>query len=294
MGEAGRGPSLLVPAAPQLGAPSALLSRAFPHHGKSRRFDSRGTIGLPTNIAMFFRSILCGVSLSLALIAPALAGEIKLAPKAVLELFTSQGCTSCPKADAMLTEMSKRPDVVALAYHVDYWDYIGWEDTFGSKENSDHQRDYAQSWGSSRIFTPQLVINGKGGLVGSKRDAVNTALGGANLPVDVQLTAADGDMLQVSVPAKSGAGGAMIWLVTFLDQADVTIERGENEGKTVAYTQIVTGRQILGMWDPEAGSELTLPLAEILTGRSNGAVILVQEDRNGLPGPIVGAASFTR
>lgn len=243
---------------------------------------------------MLLRSILCGVSLSLALIAPALAGEIKLAPRAVLELFTSQGCTSCPKADAMLTEMSKRPDVVALAYHVDYWDYIGWADTFGSKANSDHQRDYAQSWGSSRIFTPQLVINGKGGLVGSKRDAVNTALGGAHLPVDVQLTAADGGMLQVSVPAKSGAGGAMIWLVTFLDHAAVTIERGENEGKTVAYTQIVTGRQILGMWDPKVGSELTLPLAEILTGRSNGAVILVQEDRNGLPGPIVGAASFTR
>ncbi len=243
---------------------------------------------------MLFRSILCGVSLSLALIAPALAGEIKLAPKAVLELFTSQGCKSCAKADAMLDEMGRRPDVVALAYHVDYWDYIGWEDTFGTKENSDRQRDYAESWGSSRIFTPQLVINGKGGLVGSKRDAVNTALGGASLPLDVKLTHATDDMLQVSVPAKAGHADAMIWLVTFLDRADVTIERGENEGKKVGYTQIVTGRQVLGMWKADAGAELTLPLSEVLTGRSNGAVILIQEDHAGLPGPIVGAASFTR
>ena len=243
---------------------------------------------------MFFRSILCGVSLSLALIVPALAGEIKHAPKAVLELFTSQGCSSCPKADAMLDEMSKRPDVVALAYHVDYWDYIGWEDTFGAKENSDLQRDYAQSWGSSRIFTPQLVVNGKGGLVGSKRDAVNSALGGANLPLDVKLVAVADDMLQVSVPGKPGQADAMIWLVTFLDRADVAIERGENEGKNFAYTQIVTGRQVLGMWKADAGAELTLPLAEVLTGRSNGAAILIQEDRDGLPGPIIGAASFTR
>jgi hypothetical protein len=243
---------------------------------------------------MFFRSILCGVSLSLALIAPSLAGEIKLAPKAVLELFTSQGCKSCPKADAMLDEMGNRPDVVTLAYHVDYWDYVGWEDTFGTKENSDRQRDYAESWGSSRIFTPQLVVNGKGGLNGSKRDAVNGALGGASLPLDVKLSEATDNMLQVSVPAKAGEPDAMIWLVTFLDRADVTIERGENEGKQVAYTQIVTGRQVLGMWKAGAGAELTLPLAEVLTGRSNGAVILLQQDHNGLPGAIVGAASFTR
>lgn len=243
---------------------------------------------------MLSRALFCGVSLSLALLSPALAGEIKLAPKAVLELFTSQGCASCPKADAMLTEMSKRPDVLALAYHVDYWDYIGWQDTFGTKENSDRQRDYAESWGSSRIFTPQLVVNGKGGLVGSKRDAVTKALGGASLPLDVKLVEAAGDMLQISVPGKPGQGDAMIWLVTFLDHADVTIERGENEGKKVAYTQIVTGRQVLGMWKADAGAELTLPLSEVLTGRSNGAVILIQADRGGLPGPILGAASFTR
>lgn len=244
---------------------------------------------------MLSRPILYGISLSLALLAlPASAGAIKLGPKAVLELFTSQGCSSCPKADAMLDEISKRRDVLALAYHVDYWDYIGWEDTFGTKENSDRQRDYAQSWGSSRIFTPQIVVNGKGGVVASKRDAVDAALGNASLPLDVQLTEAPDDMLQISVPGRPGSPGAMIWLVTFLDRADVAIERGENKGRQVAYTQIVTGRQILGMWDPEDGAQLTLPLSEVLTGRSNGAAILIQEERHDLPGPILGAASFTR
>ena len=98
---------------------------------------------------MLLRPILWGLSLSLALAGPVFSGELKLGPKAVLELFTSQGCSSCPKADAMLDEMSKSPDVVVLAYHVDYWDYIGWEDTFGSPENSQRQRDYADAWGSS-------------------------------------------------------------------------------------------------------------------------------------------------
>ena len=116
----------------------------------------------------------------------------------------------------------------------------------------------------------------------------------ANLPLAIALTATDNDMLQVSVPARDGTPGAMIWLVTFRDRADVEIKRGENEGKHMAYTQIVTGRQVLGMWDPKAGAQLTLPLSQVLTGASNGAAILVQEERNGLPGPILGAASFTR
>ncbi len=243
---------------------------------------------------MLLRPILWGLSLSLALAGPVFSGELKLGPKAVLELFTSQGCSSCPKADAMLDEMSKSPDVVVLAYHVDYWDYIGWEDTFGSPENSQRQRDYADAWGSSRIFTPQLVVNGAGGLVASKRDMVTDAVSEANLPLAIALTATDNDMLQVSVPARDGTPGAMIWLVTFRDRADVEIKRGENEGKHMAYTQIVTGRQVLGMWDPKAGAQLTLPLSQVLTGASNGAAILVQEERNGLPGPILGAASFTR
>jgi hypothetical protein len=241
------------------------------------------------NVRRFFAII----AASLAIASPAAAGDLRQGAKAVIELFTSQGCSSCPKADAMFDALAKRRDVVALAYHVDYWDYIGWADTFGAKANSDLQRDYANSWGSSRIFTPQLIVNGAGSVVGSREDEVKTALASATLPLEVGLSTSD-EMLDVAIAPKAGLNDGVVWLVTFIDRANVAIERGENEGKEVTYSQIVTGRQVLGMWEPGSGAHLKLPLSEVLTGKSNGAVILVQEERNGLPGPILGASSFTR
>jgi len=244
---------------------------------------------------MLFRPLLCALAL-LALGLPAYAGEFREGPKAVLELFTSQGCSSCPEADALLDEMGQRADVITLAYHVDYWDYIGWSDTFGMKENSQRQRDYASAWGSSRIFTPQLVVNGECGVVGNKRDKIDAALLTASMPLEVKLAEAGGDTLDVTIAGRTGDGltGAVVWLVTYLDRAEVAIDRGENRGRKVAYTHVVTGRQVLGMWDPAKGATLKLPLGEVLTGTANGAAILVQADKNGLPGPILGAASFTR
>ena len=222
--------------------------------------------------------------------APALGAEVKTNPKAVLELFTSQGCSSCPPADALLRTMDQRPDIIALAYHVDYWDYIGWTDTFGAKAYSDLQKTYAQSWGSSRIYTPELVVNGAKGVVGSRDKEVTEAIGAASLSLPVGLNVGD-SMLDVTVGPQAGGGDAMVWLVTFKDHAQVAIQRGENAGKTVDYTQIVTGRQMLGMWDPAAGTHLKLPLSDLKADGSNGAVILVQAETNGLPGPILGAAS---
>jgi len=235
-------------------------------------------------------SILTAAVMATLIAGTATAADVREHPKAVLELFTSQGCSSCPGADAKLIELGKADDVIALAYHVDYWDYIGWADTFGSKANSDRQRAYAQSWGSSRIYTPELIVNGKTGVVGSRDDEVNQALGEAQLDLPVALNVG-GDMLDVNIPAKGGAGEAMVWLVTFKDRAQVAISRGENAGKTMDYSQIVTGRQMLGMWDPVAGTHLKLPLSELMAGGSNGAVILVQAEKSGLPGPILGAAS---
>ena len=241
---------------------------------------------------MLFRLILSTLAVSLALLLPVVAGEVRQSPKAVLELFTSQGCSSCPAADALLTELGKRQDIVALAYHVDYWDYIGWPDTFGAKANSDRQRDYAQSLGSSRIFTPQLIVNGEEGVVASREDEVKAVIASATLTLPVTLSTSH-DMLKVSIPPQAGLAEAVVWLVTFLDRSDVAIELGENEGKKLSYSHIVTGRQVLGMWEPATGARLKLPLSEVLSAPSNGAVILVQEERDGgLPGPILGAASF--
>ena len=236
-------------------------------------------------------SLLAAFAAAALVLAPAAAAEIRSNPKAVVELFTSQGCSSCPKADAKFAELGARQDVIALAWHVDYWDYIGWPDTFGTPENSDRQRAYAQSWGSSRIYTPQLIVNGLTGVVGSREKDVEAALGAAKLQLPVTLEL-KGDMLKVSVGPQTGTGKAMVWLVTYKDHAAVVIERGENAGKTIDYTQIVTGKQMLGMWEGAEGTVLKLPLSELSANGSNGAAILVQSDKEGLPGPIIGAASI--
>lgn len=243
---------------------------------------------------MLSRKFILALALCVLGVSAATAAELREGPKAVLELFTSQGCSSCPAADALLDKLSHRSDIVALAYHVDYWDYVGWPDTFGTKANSDRQRDYAEGFGSSRIFTPQLVINGRGSVVASREGEVDAALATAELPVTVDLSVGDDGMLQISVAPGEGSREAVIWLVTFVDRAEVEIKRGENRGKTVAYTQIVTDRQVLGMWESASGAEVRVPIGELLGAPTNGVAILIQEERNGMPGPILGAASFVQ
>ncbi|GGF43677.1 hypothetical protein GCM10011321_37790 [Youhaiella tibetensis] len=239
---------------------------------------------------MIFRPLL-GTFLGLLLALPADALEVRVQPKAVLELFTSQGCASCPPADALLTKLAQRPDVIALSYHVDYWDYIGWPDTFGAKANTARQKDYATRWGSNRIYTPQMVVNGVKGVVGSRQQEIDGVVRSTKLTLPVALNTSDG-MLAIDIEGQAGLADAVVWLVTYLDRADVAIERGENEGKHVTYTNVVTSRQAIGMWEPGAGAHLKLPLSEVMTGDSNGAVIIVQEEAGGLPGNILGAAAF--
>ncbi|MHA6689202.1 DUF1223 domain-containing protein [Devosia sp. A449] len=236
---------------------------------------------------------LLGLVAFAALAHPAGADSTRARPKAVVELFTSQGCASCPPADALLTMLAARDDVVALAYHVDYWDYVGWEDTFGTAAYSDRQRAYAKSWGSSRIYTPQMVVNGAKAVVGSRRSEVHGALDGASLPLAVDIVR-EGDMLKISIPPNTSLDDAVVWMVTYLDRADVKIDTGDNAGKAMVYTQVVTGRQVLGMWEGASGAHLKLPLPEVFNEVSTGIAVIVQQERQGLPGPILGAASFER
>lgn len=243
---------------------------------------------------MLSRSFIFAFALCALGVSATSAAELRKGPKAVLELFTSQGCSSCPAADALLDKLSQRSDIVALAYHVDYWDYIGWPDTFGAKANSDRQRDYAEGFGSSRIFTPQLVVNGRGSVVASREGEVDAALATAALPVTIDLNVSDDGMLEISVPPGEGNREAVMWLVTFVNRAEVEIERGENKGKTVAYTQIVTNRQVLGMWESATGAEMRMPIGELLGEPADGLAVLIQEERNGMPGAILGAASFVQ
>ncbi len=244
------------------------------------------------NFRPFLGSVL-GMLVLAALAHPAGAESVRSRPKAVVELFTSQGCAQCPPADALLTSLAEQDDVVALAYHVDYWDYVGWEDTFATPEYSDRQRAYARSWGSSRIYTPQMVVNGAKGVVGSRRNEVHGAIDGASLPLVVDLER-DGDMLRIDIPPNTTLENAVVWLVTYRSRADVSIDKGENAGKSMVYTQVVTGRQALGLWEGASGANLKLPLPEVLADGDTGFAVLVQQERDGLPGPILGAAAFDR
>jgi hypothetical protein len=223
----------------------------------------------------------------------ATAEEIRSDVRVVVELFTSQGCASCPPADELLTALDRQNDVIALAYHVDYWDYIGWEDTFGQPAFSERQRAYAAGWGSSRIYTPQMVINGDEHVVGSRVRDVNAAVGTARLDVPVMLQRVD-DRLEITVPPLVGGEDAMIWLVGFIDEANVLIERGENAGSDMLYSQVVTHRQGLGLWDADVGAVIKMPISEALASGATGVAILVQPEESGVPGPVLGAALYRR
>lgn len=157
---------------------------------------------------------------------------VATAPSVVVELFTSQGCASCPPADALLSALADRDDVVSLSFHVDYWDRLGWADPFSLHVSTERQYAYAAAWNSTEVYTPQVVVNGRTGVVGSRPDAVAQAMtdGVGGLTVPVGLSVSDG---RVSIDAPGLPHGAMVWLVAFQDGQETRVLRGENAGETI-------------------------------------------------------------
>ena len=213
-----------------------------------------------------------------------------------MELFTSQGCSSCPPADKLLTELAERKDVLALSLPVDYWDYLGWKDTLASHDFSERQREYAQSRGDADVYTPQAVINGSADVVGSDRAAIETALKHAaetGFPVPIDLSAGE-DSVTVKIGAASGAvpNRGTIWLVMYDRSVTVPIERGENSGRTLTYSNVVRKLRPIAMWKGEAMT-IDLPRSEMKQAKvERCAVFLQSEKAEGAPGPILGAASL--
>ncbi len=207
--------------------------------------------------------------------------------KGVVEIFTSQGCSSCPPADRVFNEVILDKGVLGLAWHVDYWDYLGWKDTFSSPAATARQRGYARSFAERGVYTPQVIVNGDTVAQNSNfRSSISSALSGA-LPVTVDAKLQDGSLV---VNAGDGNGQANIVLVTFDRKQDVPIARGENAGTTVSYRQSVTSTQTIGMWK---GKSLTveLPGSEYAPKKGAGCAILLQQvSKSGAPGPILGAA----
>lgn len=230
--------------------------------------------------------------------AAALAGLIALQPavatggetRAVVELFTSQGCSSCPPADALLTELAGRDDLVALTFPVDYWDYLGWRDTLASAQNSQRQRDYAEARGDRAVYTPQIVVNGSVHVVGSDPAAVESALGSAPaFPARVSLSRV-GDVIEIAVDGILPAGVRMasVSLAVLAEPVEVEIGRGENRGRKITYTNVVRTLQAVGMWEGGPAT-FRLPLRELRKLKAAGSAAIVQEERAGRPGRILGA-----
>ena len=233
------------------------------------------------------RAILGAVLLTLFLQQPALAASGR---QVVVELYTSQGCNSCPPADRLLGKLAERDDLITLTFNVDYWDYLGWKDTLASPANTERQRHYAAAMRSRTVYTPQMVIGGRQHAVGSDAAAVAAAIAAEQLrstgAPKLWLRHVDGRVV-ISLRAAAKAGiNATVWLVRFERRRDVPIERGENAGSNLVYHNVVRDMRALGHWRGQA-LQMDLSRAELAEGGRDGCAIIVQK---GPVGPILAAA----
>ena len=197
----------------------------------------------------------------------------------VVELFTSQGCSSCPPADALLSSLADRPDVLALAFHVDYWNRLGWVDPFSGPWATARQSAYAAQMGSDQIYTPQAVVDGGRDVVGSDRDGLETAIADARSDPSVPVAlAASESGLQVTVDPAAPAD-AVLWLVGFDDRHETSVRRGENAGKMLVDRNVVRSLTRLDGWTPGSSVAAATPAGDRV------AVLLQAAD-----GRILGAA----
>jgi hypothetical protein len=209
--------------------------------------------------------------------------------RGVIELFTSQGCSSCPPADRYLAELAKDPSLVVLSWPVDYWDYIGWKDTFASPAFTARQKGYASARRDDQVYTPQAVIDGVTHAVGNDRDRVQEALDANGRTLSCVITLADRDgKIAMDVAPKAGASGsATVWLLRVLRTANVAIGRGENKGRSVSYTNVVREAIPVGEW---SGGAAHFDAARPKLGEGEAFVVLLQSGTAGKPGPILAAA----
>lgn len=217
------------------------------------------------------------------------AGTAPAPTTGVLELFTSQGCSSCPPADALLATIARRPDIVAVSLPVDYWDYIGWKDTLASNGFGARQKGYAAAHGESHVYTPQVIVDGLAGVVGSNREAIEAAVAAVRgrdgaLSLPLRLSHADGRLV---IDVAGGEGGpADVLALRVTASQTVHIGRGENAGRTVTYTNVVRAIDKVGLWTGETAT-FTLPEAG---AENEGYIVLLQKGSIDKPGAILGAA----
>ncbi|WP_162917068.1 DUF1223 domain-containing protein [Dongia deserti] len=210
----------------------------------------------------------------------------------VVELFTSEGCSSCPPADALLGELTQRQYVLPLSFHVDYWDYIGWKDRFADPVFTKRQRAYAEAQGSSMVYTPQMIVAGAIDVVGSDRKAVEKALKKAytrNTMYRIQVMREKDGRVMVQFPEAPIGVPATVWLVTYQKSAESHVKAGENAGRSLMTYNVVRSLQKVGMWyGPATEIELKLNPAAKANSPDACAIIANQAEH----GPIIAAAAF--
>ncbi|APX10638.1 DUF1223 domain-containing protein [Tateyamaria omphalii] len=204
----------------------------------------------------------------------------------VVELFTSQGCSSCPPADKLMHELAKRDDVIALALHVDYWDYIGWKDEFADPAYAERQRGYAIAAGRRSVYTPQMIINGQADIVGARPMELSKVISDHSdkmTPITLAVTRS-GDQVNITAQSAEPSGPLVVQMLRYTPERTSRITRGENAGHTITYANVTEGWKILQQWD----GVTDLAIKADAPG-DKPLVVMVQK---GVDGPILAAAQI--
>ncbi len=220
------------------------------------------------------------------------AAQAQSAKKVLIELYTSQGCSSCPPAEAFLGELAKRDDIIALEFHVDYWNYLGWKDPFSSKQYTERQHAYVKRMGKRYVYTPQMVLNGTEDAVGSRRGQVLAAIDTARKHSQIDIVIAKNDAKNVTVKIGGGfrlSSPAEVWLFAYDSRHETSVPRGENSGRTLINTNVVRAIRNVGKWRGK-DTEIKLPIGMMGIDDQDGCAIVVQEPDGGR---VFGATAFT-
>ncbi|HTP78126.1 MAG TPA: DUF1223 domain-containing protein [Rhizomicrobium sp.] len=236
------------------------------------------------------------------------AAQAGAARPVVVELYTSQGCSSCPPADSLLGKLAQRADVIAMSLPITYWDMLGWKDTLASDANTRRQKAYAMALGHGGVYTPQIIVDGVQDVVGSRVAGVEAAIEARAQLIDASMVVGnatpagqtdpvvpvalneDGQEMHIDIGALAGGHNATVWMFHLRSAVNVAIKAGENEGRTITYHNVVGDLRAVGVWKGSS-LNLTLPRAAMSGLPHDGVAIVVQQ---GGSGHIIGAAYLAR
>ena len=241
---------------------------------------------LASGLACGVASLGCGARL-----AAAATGN----PPVLVELFTSQGCSSCPPADEFMAELVNRPGIIAVSLNVDYWNYLGWQDTLSQPLFSRRQKEYATRRGDGRVYTPQMVINGRTHMVGSHRYDVLAEISQQSavpdryfVPIEMGVRGSELDIMVGGSPTDRIIQDSTVWVMSVAPEVTVQIERGENSGRTVTYHNVVRRLTPAAMWKGQQ-LRISLPRKHMMDKQASNCVVVLQGDNGGV---VLGCASM--